>query len=104
MSDATYSRVSVLGRHMRQRRVSEQGALERVEVAADRALQLMSILQTTTEELALAKLQLQYYKERDALQAEVCSLNSRTRCHCSETMPPLLPHCCCVHSVYRAPS
>ena len=45
------------------------------DVAADRASQIMSMMHKNTEELGLAKLQLQYYQERDAIQAQVCSLN-----------------------------
>ena len=42
------------------------------EIAKERALQLMTILHKTTEELAVAKMHLQYYKERDMLEAQVC--------------------------------
>ena len=56
------------------------------EIAKERALQLMSFLHKTTEELHVAKLQLQFHKDRDALNAQVRALNPLLSTTCSQPL------------------
>lgn len=56
------------------------------EIAKERALQLMSFLHKTTEELHVAKLQLQFHKDRDALNAKVRALNPLLSTTCSQPL------------------
>lgn len=56
------------------------------EMAKERAVQLMSFLHKTTEELSVAKLQLQFYKDRDALNAQVSALKPFLLTTCSQPL------------------